>query len=84
MQMKKILIFAVLALVSLQAAAQVEYKASRFGIKSNGLIDNKGLSTYVGISECIRNNRILLRESTEIVCQLIKLNLCRFLCQCSC
>ena len=37
MQMKKILIFAVLALVSLQAAAQVEYKASRFGIKSNGL-----------------------------------------------
>ena len=40
MQMKKILIFAVLALVSLQAAAQVEYKASRFGIKSNGLIDN--------------------------------------------
>ena len=40
MQMKKILIFAMLVLVSLQAAAQVEYKASRFGIKSNGLIDN--------------------------------------------
>jgi hypothetical protein len=37
--MKKIILFAVFVLISLQGFA-AEYKASLFGIKSNGLIDN--------------------------------------------
>ncbi|MCI1639648.1 MAG: hypothetical protein LKI42_00010 [Bacteroidales bacterium] len=37
--MKKIILFAVLALISIRGFA-AEYKASLFGIKSNGVIDN--------------------------------------------